>query len=111
MNCELLRERLPLLIYGDLNSDETRQVNDHLVACLACRLERDALLSTRQALDSVPAPEVRVDVAAIQAQALATQTRSMRRWKRFAITAGALAASLLALLLIRSDIPINNGEL
>jgi hypothetical protein len=35
----------------------------------------------------------------------------MRRWKRFALTAGALAASLLALLLIRPDIRINNGEL
>jgi hypothetical protein len=111
MNCEQLRENLPLLIYGDLSSDAARQANHHLENCAGCRVERDALLSTRQALDALPVPEVRVDVAAIQNQALAMQARTLRRWKRFALAAGSLAACLLAFLLIRPDIRINNGEL
>jgi Putative zinc-finger len=111
MKCEQLRERLALLIYGDLNPDEMKPARDHLDQCAACRRERDSLISTRQALDSAPVPDMRINVAAIQNQALALQARSMRRWKRFAFAAMALAASLLALLVIRPDIRINDGEL
>src|SRR6266545_659417 len=111
MNCEQIRERLPLLIYGDVNADEARKANEHLADCPACRHERDALLTTRQALDAPTVPEVAVDVASIHAQALAMQARSMRRWKRFAVAAAALAASLLAFLLIRPDVRVGDGQL
>src|SRR5258708_4608856 len=111
MNCDDLLERLPLLIYGDLSAEETRLANSHLADCAACQHEREALIATRDNLNSAPVPNVAIDLAAIHGQALAMQARSMRRWKRFAIAAGALAACLLAFLLIRPDVRVGDGQL
>lgn len=111
MKCDNVRERLPLLIYGDLGADETRDVHAHLNGCDSCRHERDSLLATRQALDAPTVPEITVDVASIHAQSMAMQAQSMRRWKRLAIAASALAACLLAFLLIRPDVRVSDGQM
>ncbi len=111
MNCEHLRERLPLLIYGDLGSEEEQAANAHLAGCPDCCQARDALVATRHALDSAAVPEATVDLRAIHAETLAMQARTMRRWKRFAIAASTLAAGLLAFLLIRPDIRVGDGQL
>lgn len=111
MKCDNVRERLPLLIYGDLGADETRDAHAHLNGCDRCRHERDSLLATRQALDAPTVPEITVDVASIHAQSMAMQAQSMRRWKRFAIAASALAACLLAFLLIRPDVRVSDGQM
>lgn len=111
MNCDDLRERLPLLIYGDLSPEETRLANSHLADCAACQREREALIATHHSLDSATVPDVAIDLPSIHGRALAMQARSMRRWKRFAIAAGSLAACLLAFLLIRPDVRVGDGQL
>src|ERR1700730_1440811 len=110
MNCENARELLPLEIYGDLAADDRTELLRHLEGCDACRCERETLRDVRQSLDAASVPKAAVDVGRIHQDAVATQHRSLRRWKRSAFVIGSLAAGLLLVLLIRPDIRIGNGQ-
>jgi hypothetical protein len=52
--CEWIEERLPLLSYGDLESEERLSVLAHLEGCAACRATRAELEASAAALASVP---------------------------------------------------------
>src|SRR5262249_13086569 len=95
----------------DLDAATAFDLSAHLDACPACRNDRAELQATRAALDAAVVPEIEVDTAAIQRVAVASQYRAVRRWKRLAIAAGALAASLIAILLIRPEVEMGGGAL
>jgi anti-sigma factor RsiW len=111
MTCDQVRPLLPLAAYGDLSGAEEEAVRGHLADCSACRAEGEAIQRLRTNLDAVPPPEVSVSVAAILRAESADQARRVRRWRRVAIAAGALAASVLTVLVVRPDIRIDDGAL
>jgi hypothetical protein len=111
MNCDRARELLPLDLYGDLAASESNELHAHLKNCQECCKEQIALAGTRQALDSLPPPEVRVNTSRIEREATARQYRSQKRWKRSAIAMAALAAGLLLVLLVRPEIRIGGGQI
>jgi hypothetical protein len=111
MTCDELRPLLPLAVYGDLTGPESEAAAAHLGGCPACRVEADALRRTRAALDAVPSPEVAVPAAAVFRAEAARQARALRRWKRAAVAATALAATLLVALLARPEIRVDGGAL
>lgn len=94
MNCSQAREKLPLLLYDDLDRDEASIVQTHLAQCHACKAEFVELSRVREVLNVVPTPNVSVDVDRISAEpsvARSARTRS-KRWKQiaFAMTAAAI---------------------
>ena len=111
MNCDRAREALPLDIYGDLNEQERIELQAHREICQACRTEWSRLRATRQALETALDPEAAVDVASIHRQAESLRTRSLRRWKRAALAASAVAAGLILFLLVRPEVRIGGGQL
>jgi hypothetical protein len=52
MNCDTVRTRLSLFLYGELSFDEEEQVEQHLGGCAACRREYEAEKAMHAALDS-----------------------------------------------------------
>src|SRR5262245_57290480 len=111
MTCDQVRPILPLAAYGDLSELENEAVRAHLTICPACRSEAEAIGRVRTSLESLPPPEVTISVAGILRAESAEQMRRARRWRRATIAAGALAACVLAILLIRPDIRIDDGAL
>jgi len=111
MTCDQVRPLLPLAVYGDLTGAEEETVRGHLAGCSACRSEAEAIRRLRTSLDAVPPPEVTVSVAGVLRAETADQARRARRWRRVAIAAGALAACVLSILLVRPDIRIDDGAL
>ncbi|HKB01850.1 MAG TPA: zf-HC2 domain-containing protein [Gemmataceae bacterium] len=111
MTCDELHPLLPLAIYGDLTGPEADTAAAHLRDCPACRAEAEALRRTRAALDAVPAPEVAIPATAVIRAEAARQVRALRRWKRAAVAAAALAAGLLVAVLVRPEIRVDDGAL
>jgi hypothetical protein len=84
--------------YGDLAAGEAAQLKKHCASCAACRKELAGLQRLRQALDTLPAPSVRVDLPRLYADAARIQQHQARRWRRAAIALlGAAAVLLLAI--------------
>jgi hypothetical protein len=110
VNCDRARDLLPLDLYGDVVPDVAVELREHLAGCPACRKEREGLDAARRALDAVPAPLVAVDTARIHLEAAARQSRILRRWRRATLAAGALAAGLLLVLLVRPEIEVGGGQ-
>jgi len=52
MNCQSVKESLPLFLYGELTFDEEDKVEDHLSGCVSCREELDAVREMNAALSS-----------------------------------------------------------
>ncbi len=96
MTCPETRDRLALLVYGDLPPDEAARVRDHLRGCPACRAEEAALGQVRHLLDAAPAPRVSVDLAGVYRRAAEQQARRSRRWRRAALAMTAAAATVLS---------------
>jgi hypothetical protein len=67
----------------------------------------------RRLLDELPAPAVRpVDLPALYAAAGELHSRRLRRWKRAALTAAAVAAGVFGLAVLpRLEVRAGNGEL
>jgi hypothetical protein len=70
MNCEDLKENLPLLIYGDLSSAERAACEEHLAGCAACRERREKFEQFHQVLAQRPQPEVSASLLAEARMAL-----------------------------------------
>jgi hypothetical protein len=71
MNCEPVREQLPLLLYGELSFDEEEAVESHLEGCAECRVALDRERELAAVFDQVavePSPALlracREDLAA-----------------------------------------------
>ena len=111
MNCQDVQPRLALAAYGDLADSESAAVTAHLAACSACRAEAESLRRTRAALDAIPTPEVTVSTGEIVRAETAALTRRTRRWRRLTFAAAGLAAGLIAVLVARPDICVDDGAL
>jgi Putative zinc-finger len=111
MTCDELRPLIPLAVYGDLAGLDAERLAAHLGDCPACRAEAESLRRTRAALDAVPPPEITVAPADVLRSESARQARGLRRWKRLATAAAALAAGLLVVLLVRPDVRVGDGAL
>jgi hypothetical protein len=106
MTCDQARPLLPLFA-----ADDAPEIAGHLAACPVCRVEAEAFARTRAALDTLAIPEVSIDPAAVLADAAASQTRAVRRWKRIAAGATALAAGVLVVLVVRPTVRVGDGAL
>lgn len=111
MNCTEMHEQLPLLVSGDLTPDAATALEKHLAGCAVCRQEQRELREAIRLLQACPAPAVRVNTAQIYATAALQQGRRLRRWRRFAGVAAALAALLLLTLGLRVDVRITASAL
>jgi len=61
MNCRETRERLALLLYGELEFDQEERVESHLDACAECRVALERERALQRALDAVeigPSPSL-----------------------------------------------------
>jgi hypothetical protein len=111
MNCTAIRTHLPALLYGDLEPIVANLVQTHLATCAACRQEQAALRQLRQTLDTVPVPEVQVDLPRLYQQIAARQTRRERRWRWTAVACGAAAAVLLLVVGTRLEVRLDAHQL
>jgi Putative zinc-finger len=109
MTCDELRPLLPLEVYGDLTGLGADAAAAHLHDCPSCRAEVEAFRRTRAALDVVPAPDVAIPASAVVQAEAARQARTLRRWKRAAAAATALAAGLLIALVVRPEVRVDDG--
>lgn len=80
MNCESVREHLPMLLYGELAFDEEESVEAHLDGCSDCRaaLERERALSA--AFDQIavePPPALLRECRETLAMQLAAENRAL----------------------------------
>jgi len=111
MKCTDVRAVLPLLIYGDLGSEEDAALRSHLAGCADCRREQQALAGVRRALDAAFVPHVEVDLPQLHRSLTARQMRRARRWRRGTLVLGAIAAVLLLALGLRLEIRLGSGQL
>jgi hypothetical protein len=107
MNCTQVRNRLPELLYEDLSAADRQQLQDHLAQCSECRSEYTSLQEVHQALNRVSVPEVSVNLPLLYRQAADHQARAGRRWRRFALAVGALAAAVMLVLALRLEIRLS----
>src|SRR5262245_39564302 len=97
MNCQQVRELLPLHLCGDVAAEERSAINAHVAQCSACAADLSALALVRRGLDAAPGATTTADVGRIfRAEADRLRHRS-RRWR--AAAAVAIAASVLTLAL------------
>jgi hypothetical protein len=112
MNCTEIRAHLAELVYGDLPNDVKLATEKHLGDCLDCRRERDALFAVRRSLDLVPSAAPQLDIGSLYKRMARRQDHLGRRWRRAAMAASALAATLLiALGAIAFDFRVRDGRI
>jgi anti-sigma factor RsiW len=97
LSCETVRDELPAMLDGRLDSSERRAVAAHLEVCAECRAEADVLaMLRRQTVAVPPGLEERVK------EAVRRQAGRARRAPSWALAAAAAAAVLLGgVLLLR----------
>src|SRR5260370_34587 len=84
MDCNEIRDRLPLFLHDDLPANEAASIKEHCATCPACRKEYASMQQLRRMLDALPTPRVEINLA--QIYALATRLETMQygdkqRWK------------------------------
>ncbi len=57
MNCQVIHERLVTAEYGELASEQTRELELHLMGCAECRKEREQLRALTSLVDAYPVVE------------------------------------------------------
>ena len=95
MSCSVIRNQLPLLLYGNLLPEEKPTVEKHLAACISCQREFEALRSVQQKLGLLAAPDVQIDLPRFYRRAAERQERGRRRWRRLALATASAAAILV----------------
>jgi predicted anti-sigma-YlaC factor YlaD len=111
MNCSQIRDQLPLLPYGDLDSDVACAVQAHLSSCPLCQREYTALGQVRRQLASVPSPQVTVDLPRLFQEAVARQVRQIRRWRRAALAVTGIAAAVVLVMVLRLEVRLDPNQL
>jgi Putative zinc-finger len=105
MNCSSIHERLAEFVYGDLTPTETREFEEHIRSCPACRREQVGLASVRSLLDQAGTPPISADLPGIYRRAAEMQGRRARAWRRAGMgIVGAAAAVLLVTMLLRLEV-------
>jgi predicted anti-sigma-YlaC factor YlaD len=108
MRCEEVRDRLPLLLYGELTFDCEEQVEGHLAACAECQVEWARLRRVAELADGA---EWRVDsrvLAESRARLFAALPPRSRDWRglfRFRWASWVPAACLVAAGFVAAQIP------
>lgn len=110
MNCTEVRAALPLLIYGEANSQEAA-LGEHLSHCAACRGEQQALESVRRMLNEAPVPRIEVNLPRLYQSLADRQARRLRRWRRVALAFGAVAAMLLLVFGLRLHVRVEANQI
>jgi hypothetical protein len=114
MTCDHIQERFADFLTGELDESARREVQDHIAACAACRMELEELTATWARLDLLPAeqPSGRVragfyDMLERHKDGLERKTsaRPLARrfadwWERAWLRKPAFAAALAAVLLV-----------
>ena len=70
MNCDKMEESLPLLLYGELSTEEQAACDEHLAGCARCRAAREKLEQFHQLLAQRPKVEVSATLLAEARMAL-----------------------------------------
>ena len=102
MECQLLRDEMMDVLYGEATADKERRLAEHLAVCGSCRDELDALRSLRHELAAWTLP-------ALGAPRPARAPRLSGLW--LAAAASLLIASGAALGLSGSELRYENGRL
>lgn len=97
MNCSQTQEKLPLLLYGDLDDSDAILVETHLAECEACEIAFKELSRVRELLDAVPAEGVPLDMGRIPGAVSPAISQPSWSWREYALWA-ALAVLLVAVL-------------
>ena len=84
MACKQWKERLVTLLYDELDADERRELEQHLIGCAGCRTDLDELASVRTLLAEarVEAPRVSPRVLVLAPKTLhgLPDSRCASRW-------------------------------
>ena len=111
MNCTEAHDDLPELACGALAGERRQQLEQHLAGCACCRRELEGLREVSRLLRATPAPEARVDVEALYREAARRERLRLRRWRRLAIAACAVAALLLLLFGLKLEVRLGGNQL
>jgi hypothetical protein len=111
MNCSQVRTRLPELLYEELPVAEREQLKEHLAQCQECRSDYASLQEVQQSLYRVSVPEISVNLPLLYRRVADRQARAGRRWRRIALTVGALAAAVFLILVLRLEIRLGGEQL
>ena len=84
MNCELARNQIPLLLYGELTFDEEEIIEQHLQACSSCRAEAENERKLHQLVDAGQIEPEGFDLAHCRRRlrAAISGTGRISRWNR-----------------------------
>ena len=111
MNCTRARDKLPLLLYGDLDEQEAVAVQIHLVQCEACRVERTELARIRRLLDTKPAASIDVDLQRLYREAAEVHPRRPRSRRRAVLVAVGTAAVVLVAFAMNLEFRLDADQL
>jgi hypothetical protein len=84
MNHNEYREKLPLLVYGELTQEEQKQIKSHLEQCTRCSEELDQLEKLQSVVDSAAMPKASeglLNEARIELRAALRMERGRKTWK------------------------------
>jgi DNA-binding transcriptional MerR regulator len=110
MNCSHVRQRLPELLYGDLNPHEAAALQEHLKGCAECRKDGFSLERVRQMLDTLPVPPAAFTLQQLYEKATQRQALRLRRWRRTAQVLCGIAALLLLVFFLRLDLRVDDHQ-
>ena len=104
MSCPKDREQLSAYFDGELSAGEAEALRAHLEDCADCRAELDALRAAARALSALPAVSAPDDLkakilAAVEAEAETTGSRSRSAWVRAFWPTAAVVAIAVGLML------------
>lgn len=116
MNCNDTRRDLVAYLYGELPTERRSDLEQHLLACVACRQRADEDRASMRLLDAWPPLELADDERLVSALARATDRRATppraaSRWRAPLI--GSAAAVLLFAMLcwLGADASLDDGRL
>ncbi|MHC4695187.1 MAG: anti-sigma factor family protein [Planctomycetota bacterium] len=109
LDCRVVRDELPALLYDDLDAELERRVEQHLQSCEACRAELEGHRRTIQLLDTWSVDSARLpELTALPGW----RRRRVLGWLRPVLTGAAAALVVFAVLgLLRSDVQYADGRL
>jgi len=111
MDCNEIRDRLPLFLHDDLAAGETASIKDHCDSCPACRKEYASMQQLRRFLDGLPTPRVEINLARIYAGATRRQEMRMRRWRRATYALVGVAAMMLLVFGLKLEVRLQAHQM
>lgn len=105
MNCEQIKENLPLYVEGLTEEEETRAIKEHLDHCSSCHKEMEELEALQQQLRSLPSVAMPESAKARVSEAIKEEGKKIRdrrkknRILRFSSLAAVLMLGLFSLVM------------